>query len=268
MELVNRLLIFDLKGPLGHFRKFYTNASSLTYAFPPRTVVTGLIAGLLGRERDAYYEEFGTDRCKVGISIQSAVKKIMQTVNYIRTKDNDGFGSFQGALKTFISRRLVSYPTLIEMVMPTENHKKITYRVYFSHSDDALMEELHARVKQGRFVYPPYLGLSELLAGVEFVAFIGKEHLRQISPKNLVELSSVCNLKIIEDLEFQEKYPSLQYVEEKMPLEFGKGREIRRHGNFLHEQKGRPVCAVLKTACLEIDYEGPDSITECITFLE
>ena len=268
MELVNRLLIFDLKGPLGHFRKFYTNTSSLTYAFPPRTVVTGLIAGLLGRERDAYYEEFGTDRCKVGISIQSVVKKVMQTVNYIRTKNTDGFGSFRGVLKTFISRNLVSYPTPVELVMPAESHKKITYRVYFSHSDDALMEELYARVKQGRFVYPPYLGLSELLAEAEFVTLIGKDRLRQISPRNLVELSSVCNLKIIEELKFQEKYPSLQYVEEKMPLEFGQGREIRRHGNFLHEQKGLPVCARLKIACLEVDYDGPDSITECITFLE
>lgn len=59
-----KVLIFDIKGPMAHFRKFYTNSSSLSYLVPPKTVVAGLIAGLLGLpserhtkdKEETYYE--------------------------------------------------------------------------------------------------------------------------------------------------------------------------------------------------------------------
>ena len=49
------LLVFDISGKFAHFRKYYTNSSSLTYLVPPRTSIYGLIAGILGLERDSYY---------------------------------------------------------------------------------------------------------------------------------------------------------------------------------------------------------------------
>jgi CRISPR-associated protein, Cas5h family len=71
-----KVLVFDIKGPMAHFRKYYTNSSSLSYLFPPRTVVVGLIAGLLGlpserhtkEKRDIYYEKFDEKRCLVAVS--------------------------------------------------------------------------------------------------------------------------------------------------------------------------------------------------------
>jgi CRISPR-associated protein, Cas5h family len=83
---MNKILIFDLVGMFAHFRKFYTNSSSLSYAFPPRTVITGLLAGILGYERDKYYEEFSSENCSVGLAIKNPIRKLVQTVNYIRTK--------------------------------------------------------------------------------------------------------------------------------------------------------------------------------------
>jgi len=53
-----KLLIFDWKGRMGHFRKLDTNSSSLTYSFPSRTTIAGMIAGVLGYEKDSYYELF------------------------------------------------------------------------------------------------------------------------------------------------------------------------------------------------------------------
>ena len=88
-----KVLIFDLEGPFAHFRKYYTNSSSLTYLFPPRTVIIGLIAGLLGlpSERhtrnlnEIYYEKFNKDKCLVAVSLRTRVRRMMQTVNYIMT---------------------------------------------------------------------------------------------------------------------------------------------------------------------------------------
>lgn len=89
-----KVLVFDIKGPMAHFRKYYTNSSSLSYLFPPRTVVVGLIAGLLGlpserhtnEKGDIYYEKFDGKSCLVAISLRSKVRRIMQTVNYSFTK--------------------------------------------------------------------------------------------------------------------------------------------------------------------------------------
>ena len=39
------LVAFTLAGPMAHFRKFYTTTSALTYLFPPRTTLMGLVAG-------------------------------------------------------------------------------------------------------------------------------------------------------------------------------------------------------------------------------
>ena len=72
------VLIFDLSGKMAHFRKYYTNSSSLTYYFPPRTVIIGLIAGLIGKERDSYYEIFSKDKAYVGISIKSNIQSRRQ----------------------------------------------------------------------------------------------------------------------------------------------------------------------------------------------
>jgi len=52
-------LIKMWKGMFAHFRQFDANSSSLSYSFPPPTVITGMIAGLFGIERDEYYKLFG-----------------------------------------------------------------------------------------------------------------------------------------------------------------------------------------------------------------
>ncbi|MCB5267201.1 MAG: CRISPR-associated protein Cas5, partial [Candidatus Cloacimonetes bacterium] len=41
------ILELRLSGNLAHFRKFYTNASSLSYTIPPRTAICGLVASIL-----------------------------------------------------------------------------------------------------------------------------------------------------------------------------------------------------------------------------
>ena len=46
-----RGVIFDIEGKFAHFRKIYTNSSSLSYLVPPRTTVQGIIAAMLGYER-------------------------------------------------------------------------------------------------------------------------------------------------------------------------------------------------------------------------
>jgi CRISPR-associated protein Cas5h len=128
------LLIFDLVGKFAHFRKFYTNSSSLTYDFPPPTVIRGLIAAILGIEKDNYYDLLSPERTNISVSIQQPVRKVMQTINYTRTNKND-FSSPKNILTRFLAGERVPYQVPLEILLSTEERSSLQYRIYFNHEE-------------------------------------------------------------------------------------------------------------------------------------
>lgn len=267
---MNRLLIFDLKGNMAHFRKFYTNSSSLSYSFPPRTTITGLIAGMLGRARDSYYEEFDTNNCKVAISIKNPIRKLMQTVNYIWTKD--GYATAKGVIKRFIEKQInKKYPTPIELVVPSKFTDEIRYRVYFYHRNTTVMDALYLMLEKEKTIYPMFLGLSEFLAKAEFVADVSLQEIKVYETEKTVDIVSVCNTEYIAELESdtQDTAGAFQYIDERMPLEFAMGREIKRTANFIHEKNQKTIRAKLNIPYTEVIYTDRGSIKkEIIAFME
>ena len=80
------LLIFDITGEYGHFRKYNTTTSPLTYSVPTRTAIAGMLGAILGMERetrDGRYAEdivpvqefFSKEKCGVAVQVISPVKK-------------------------------------------------------------------------------------------------------------------------------------------------------------------------------------------------
>lgn len=232
--------------------------------------MTGIIGAILGRERDSYYEEFSVDNCRIAISIRRPIRKIMQTVNYIRTKEEDGYTTAKGVIKRFIEKQINKYPTPIELVIPSHVREDLTYRVYFQHRDNSVMNELYNIIKNGKSKYPVFLGLSEFLAAVNFIADVPLPNMIENKSEKAVDIVTVCNAEHIAEFEFAlDDKTALQYVEEKMPLEFAAGREIKKTANFIHEKNQKPIKARLNMSCLEISYGDKDRlIKEHITFME
>ena len=52
-----KCLVFDIKGDYGHFKKYYTTSSPLTFSIPPRTTVSGMIGALIGLDKEEYLKE-------------------------------------------------------------------------------------------------------------------------------------------------------------------------------------------------------------------
>ena len=46
------ILIFDIQSEYGHFRKYNTTTSPLTYSIPTRTAIAGILGAILGMERE------------------------------------------------------------------------------------------------------------------------------------------------------------------------------------------------------------------------
>lgn len=240
-EQPEKVLIFDIKGPFAHFRKYYTNSSSLSYVFPPRTVVTGLIAGLLGypNERaktgEIYYELFNNNNCKIAVSLLTRIKKLMQTVNYIKTTKSKY--SFE-ALITGTRGAPTQIPLEI-LMSDSQIIQDITYRIYFYHAESNIYSNLKKRLIEQKFVYPPYLGISEFLASIDYIAEGEIERYNN----DTVEIKTVCRLDCVEPI-FEGN--NLQYLVEKMPTGFLNDRTPFKPENYIFDMKNRSIKVKLK----------------------
>lgn len=144
-----KLLAFDIWGDYGYFRRGYTSTSTITFPFPSRTTISGLISGILGLEKDSYHEIFNEDNSKIGLRILNPIKKININLNYINTKEG------------FLLSDIKSNP---RVQVQAEFLKDVKYRIYVSLSDDKLMEELYDNLSEHKSVFTPCLGISECIA--------------------------------------------------------------------------------------------------------
>lgn len=121
---------FCLQGKMAHFRKYYSNSAALSYHVPPIATVKGIIAGLLGKERDSYYEEFSNQNCKIGIAVEVPLKKTMQTMNLLNAKQTSHLSGCNG-------RKQVQTEWVIPQNIRTDY---LSYRIVFWHKDEAIMD--------------------------------------------------------------------------------------------------------------------------------
>jgi len=246
-HIIDRLIVIDLKGAMAHFRAFYTNSSSLTYSFPPRTVITGILAGIMGLPRDSYYDKFSSQSCRIGISIISPFRKIMNTINYSFMKSATHFFINQG------QHIQVQFETLI----PHKNTAlwgELAYRIYFWHLDKNIMDEIKYRTEKKRYKFPPFMGISEYTAELEFVEEIDGNRIQIDKSDNYEDFATVLNADLIEEygLEFKNGNQPLQYMKEIMPLEFNGDRSNKSMGKFIFEKNLQNIRTKVKYPFIRI----------------
>jgi CRISPR-associated protein Cas5h len=241
------LVIFDLTGAFAMFRKFYTNSSSLSYPFPPRTTLAGLIAGLLGYERDSYSEDLGSGQCEIAVSVRVPVRRVMQTVNYVMTEGNvwtKNAGGFDGSAG--------GIQTPVEWVFPALGETRLRYRIFVHHRDSAFAKRLSDTLLDGSHVYPPYLGMSECLGGAEHVATLRDWNLSV--KDNEVPVSTVLPSAAISGSPRLEA--GTQIVKERTAFALGSDRKLLSIGDVLYERNCNPITARIGRPIFEAAYES------------
>lgn len=246
-HIIDRLIVIDLKGAMAHFRAFYTNSSSLTYSFPPRTVVTGILAGIMGLPRDSYYDKFNSQSCRIGISIISPFRKIMNTLNY----------SYMKSATHFVINQGQHLQVQFETIVPTKNSTlwgELTYRIYFWHSDKSIVDEIKYRTEKKRYKFPPFMGISEYTAEFEFIEEINQSRIQEIKSNDYEAFNTVLNADLITEygLEFKNGNQPLQYMKEIMPLEFNSDRSNKSMGKFIFEKNLQKIRAKVKCPFIRI----------------
>ncbi|GIX47774.1 MAG: type I-B CRISPR-associated protein Cas5 [Candidatus Tectimicrobiota bacterium] len=224
------LLVFDVVGPMAHFRRFYTNSSSLSYPMPPRTALMGLIAALLGRERDSYYEALGMEQAHLGVALKTPVRSVMQTVNYLATDDQDWHGV----------KRRTQIP--VEFILPRPPERFLRYRVYMQHRDEGLINGLYQQLARGEYCYPLSLGLSECLAWAEHSRLYRPEEVNRVQdPEEPLEVGTAVPLPRLAELPPVERLADRRLLKDRMPLDFDARRRLKAVVDVLWEAEGRPL---------------------------
>lgn len=167
-------LIFDIWGDLAHFRRYDTTSSPLSWPFPPRPTVFGMLGAILGLGKERYLAEFQDEQVIVAVSMRERPRSLRVSYNHVDTKAARDFGRMKpSGGRTQIRREVLA---------------DVRYRIFFRHPDQKLQENLAALVRAHRSIYTVSLGLASLLADFAFVASI------KPSPCPLTENTEVVSL--------------------------------------------------------------------------
>lgn len=227
-----KVLVFDIWGDFGHFRKFYTTTSPLTFSFPPLPTIAGILGAVCGTDKNTneYLKAFGRDKCKISLQILSPVKKVRMGLNLLETKGAN--------LRLPMSDKNLAPRTQIR----TEFVKFPNYRIYVRHEDSAVFGRLYESITEHRSVYTVSLGLSELLADFKFVGIYNSE---DISNSNAVELSTpiITTNLITEGLDIE---IGKKYFKEKMPIKMNQERIVEKYDDVIFEPDGKTIKAKVR----------------------
>ena len=229
-------LVFDVFGDYGHFRKYYTTSSPLTFSFPPPPTVKGMLGAIAGIDKKEYLKVFSEENCKVAIRILNPIKKIRLGLNLINTKGN-----------YWIPYKAKNHEARTQV--KTEFVKDAAYRIYFMHKDNDLFEDIVEKIKNRRNVYTLSLGLSEMIADYKFIGVYEAEEIENAE----VDILSVLPFQsIVEDKIYFEN--GKKYFKEKIPAGMNEDRVVLSYEDVLYEVNGQSIkCHVKK--CWEVKGE-------------
>lgn len=203
----DKISVFDVSSKFAIFRKPYTTTSSLTYDFPPRTAIIGMIAAILGWGNDdqnhytAFFKDF-----KVALEILAPIQKKSMTFKNINTK--------QSATSSNIL-------TLSEMIY------KPSYRLYISW-DNLGLSKLKNNVINKESFYTPYLGTASNIAKMEYIGDFALEWIKPVTEvviNSVVPKLSNATFKPIENQ---------KYIFDTLPYEIDEKRNFVSNRDYIY----------------------------------
>lgn len=221
--------MFDIWGDYGHFKKFHTTASPLTFSFPPPTAVLGLVGAILGMDKEKYWGNFSEQNTRIAVSIINPIKKVRFGINVIDTKSA---GPMMNRIK---QRSQIKY----------EYVKDAHYRICIHHNNDALMNRLCNMLYAHQTIYTLSLGSAQMLADF---SLIGRYTAKEVSSSNgdFFKVNSVIplpqNEKYLKAFRFEEgRHITKEIVSTRMTIE----RQVINYKKVLIDMEGFPITSNL-----------------------
>ena len=241
-----KLIVFDVCGYIAHFRKFFSSVTSLSYVFPPRTAIIGLISAIMGFERDGYYELFSDEKCKIALQILTPVRRLPQKLNYLMTK--------KISVKHLRGLTVHAQPTVELVMREGTNLDIICYRIFFNHIDKNILNSLEKNLRDKKYFYPPALGSLNNLAEVNYIGTLDAKLI--IEGDKEISISTVIPTKVVRELAFMEDRKI--FLEENVPADFTINRSISRTENYIYEGNGKQIKCKVNCEVFRINVMGDE----------
>ncbi|NIM10562.1 MAG: CRISPR-associated protein Cas5 [Candidatus Aminicenantes bacterium] len=249
-QKIDNILAFNLCGRFAHFRKFYTNASSLSYLVPPRTVIIGLLGSILMMPRDSYYEILGESSCKISVSAAegAVIKKSVHSVNMLHEKYHSFLEKGKGSCANMHSQCKLE-------LLSAGTRQSIIYRVYAAFPGSLeLFEKLKAKIKSAHMGYGVYLGQRQFRAYIDDICTYSPEEIEFLEQSDY--LDSICLQENVVSLlnDNGENDTNIHVVVEQMPVHMKAvvsvsgqtGREPVSVKRVLFERRGKRLYGTFK----------------------
>ncbi|UXM84650.1 type I-B CRISPR-associated protein Cas5b [Methanococcus aeolicus] len=224
-----KMIVFDIWGDYGHFKKIYTTTSPLSYDFPPKTSIYGILGAFLGLDKEDYLKHINKNTVKIALRIKNPIQKTNIALNLIDTKK----GRVKGPGFNLINGR-----TQIRFEM-LKNPK---YRLYV-HLTDKLHSELKKLLEKHKTVYTISLGLSELIANFEYIGEFEVE--KKISDNEYILINSVIRRDNIINDNINLKIDG-EYLFSKIPNEMDENRITTEYIDIFYERNGELIICKVK----------------------
>ncbi len=213
------VVVFDLWGRFGHFKKPYTTASPLTYSIPTPTALYGLLGAILGYEKDEYLHHINAKTTSFAIALKAPVKKMRLSFNYIDTKNSKSFHLIRN--RTQIKTEILVNPS---------------FRIYVA---STLNEELRVRLLKKESIYTPSLGVANFLANFAYVGSFQAKPIQTKKIQSAILVKDVISLYIT---------PKARYFKEAMALDMSPQREPKNYQEILFEAQGGALEGEFRTS--------------------
>jgi CRISPR-associated protein Cas5h len=254
------ILSFTISGKLAHFRKYYANNTALSFSIPPRTTLMGIVASVMGWEKDSYYEKLSSENFRFGVRVLSPLKKSFQRLNFLSIKKT---GDISKSFDSDFRGRGGRIQTPFEIISGLNLTKdEVTYQVFLHpvENENSDFVEIKERFLKGIPVYNLSLGPANFQASLKNVELIGNTNIQSKRSDNFIKIHSAIPVSHVEELEFQ-KNEANQYnfvEEDMMPGEFvgDSNREVKRMNRLLFSTTNFPLRVKLNASYLQVNTEN------------
>lgn len=215
-ELEGTVLVFDIWSDYAHYRKIETTTSPLTYSIPTGTALAGMLAAILGLDRDSYYETFSPKNTRFGIRILNPLKKTRINITMLDTS------------RGFCLRDIGENPRTL---IPHEFMKDPKYRIYVWMRDNNLRTKLQKCLQEHKCHYTLCLGTAYLIA--DFM-YVNEYNLKRTDEELVQSVARMDNGNLLME-------PCKQYYIERIPVYMDRYRVVQDYAETVYEVERKPV---------------------------